>query len=498
MVHHEEKIMLFWPLKLKLRTLFLLALLGIGGWQGYQYLTTDTDQLVAIDQRTGEILWNRTIQKQRFYYPLIPLDRDRLLLTESLEIDGKSVCFWHELNQQSGVSIWRKSLKAMGLDGCPMPRTIGAAKDGVFYSFWQGKLWENKDPDQSDPQQAIIAMDFNRHKILWKAPLQLQGLPMKSQFRVEYDRRNSLVIRDSQIFAAGVFTGYDEAIRSARRKAGKGPSDEELINRTVLKAFDPTTGDVIWQKELNGEIRPGYSDVSSSRPSVDYNDSFIFSLDEREQEKKPDTFLLSFNMKTGKLEAKIPGQNIGDHLFFHQENFYAYEKYRQDLNLFSPSPQKHILATPPRKILVRVSPCNDASRVGVYQTKTLLLLCEAAKVADDDLVASHLIAIDDRTGKPKWQSYIPSSDSYDSLRSLGPMTNVGGEKLFLGSASRNPKSQKVIDQLQAIATEDGKSLWRLPIYTFTRPVASGDRLLVMAKLPRWQTLPFTRPKPLKP
>lgn len=489
--------MRLWPLKF--RTLLLLALMGSSGWYGYQYLTTDVDQLMAIDQLTGEILWNRSFKEQEVNHPLIPLDRDRLLLTESLEIDGDYVCFWNEINQQSGAIIWRKSLKELGLDGCPMRRTISVAKDGRFYSFWQGKLWENaKDRDLADPQQAIVAMDFNRHEILWKSPLQSQDLPMRSQLRVREDDRNSLVIRDSQIFAAGVFSGYDEAIRTARQKAGKDPSDEELIDRTVLKAFNPTTGDVIWRKELNGELSLSYSEVSSNKPSADYNDSFIFSLDKRTQAKRLDAFLLSFNMKTGKLEAEIPRSQMGDYLFFRQDNFYIYEKYRQDLHLFSSSPQKNILETPPRKISIRVSPCDDEFRTGVYQTKTLLLLCKAAKVADDDLVASHLIAIDDRTGKPKWQSYIPSSASYDSLWALRLMTNASGEKLFLRSASRDPKSQKVIDQLQAIATEDGKLLWRLPIDVFMRPSVSVDRVFVMATLPRWQTFPFTRPKPVKP
>jgi outer membrane protein assembly factor BamB len=489
--------MRFWPLRF--RTLLLLALLGVGGWQGYQYLTADVKQLIAIDQRTGAILWNRPIQKQRFDYPLIPLDDSRLLVTESFEMDGKYVCFWHELNQQSGASIWRKSLKEIGLDGCPMPDTIGAVKDGVLYSFWQGRLWEDpKGGDFANSQQAIVAMNFNRHEILWKSLFQSQNLPMKSQFRIEYDRRNSLVIRDSQIFAAGVFKGYDETIRTARQKAGKDPSDEEIITRTVLKALNPTTGSAIWQKELNGGINPGYSDVSSSKPSVDYNDSFIFSLDEEKQGKRLDTFLLSFSMKTGKLEVKIPGQGTGDYLFLHQGNLYSYDKYQKNLNLFSSSLQKNILANPPRKISVGVSPCDNQFTAGVYQTKTLLLLCKATKVADNDLVASHLIAIDDRTGKAKWQSYIPTDSSYDPFESLAVMTNTSGEMLFLRSTFRDPKSQKVINQLQAIATENGRPLWRLPIFVRSRPVASGDRLLVMATLPRWQTFPFTRPKLLKP
>jgi outer membrane protein assembly factor BamB len=490
--------MRFWPVKF--RTVVVLGLLGLGGWQAHGYLTAPQDQLVAIDTKSGQILWNRPLPEDRQDYPPIVLSSDRLLVTDFLKVDGKTICFWSELSQQSGDVLWRKSLKEMGLDGCPLSETLGVAQEGQFYTFWEGQLWQ--DPEAGSEswrlQQAIVAMDFNNHKVRWISPLQSQKLPMKSQLRLGmYSSQNDvLVVRSNQIFAGMALSWQTGQLREDGKQAG-ADKDQEI--KTMLTAFKPETGSLIWQEKLDGAIPSGYLGGYRSVASIDYNNSFIFYLAENYEATWRGS-LRSYDMRTGKLEATAqkPYTNT---LFQHKGNIYYSERIDQKANNFTALPGNRILDRPILKILVQHPSCPTYSEFPVYPSKNhLLSLCRLDKVAYNDPLSYTLFAVDERTGNQQWQLHIPHDEDYSSWRSRQSniVMNDAGERLFLPTAFRDSKSKKITRQIQAIATEDGKQEWRLPIYPLIKPVLSGDRLFVITRLPRWQTLPMTRPRPVKP
>jgi outer membrane protein assembly factor BamB len=462
----------FWPIKF--RTVFLLALVGVGVWQAHKYLTATQDQLVAIDAKTGEILWNRSLQNEKPYYPPIPLSADRLLMTDSLEVNGKRTCFWSELNQQTGDVMWRKNLKELGLDGCPIYHRPGVAQDGQFYTFWEGRLWEGAKPGPELLQQAIVAMDFNNHQLRWVSPLQLKNMPMASQLKLAAYAEATLILRPSQIFAAITLVGNKE--------------DEARIE---LKALKPETGNVIWQKQVEGHIGGGYADQYRVSALLAYNSSFIFAL----RDKKWSSVLSSYDMRTGKLESSHQ-EKYGDYIFQHKNEIYGYDTFSgNEIKKFSPDGGKYISSKLSALIPIDDPSCPNHFGFAIYPSKSNLVgLCRLNKVSYDDPESYRLFAVDDRTGKQQWQSHIVNDE--DSLQP-NTITDASGDRVFLSTNFKQPKSQKIIYQLQSIMTKNGKPEWRLSIDVLKKPALSGDRLFVITRLPRWQTLPITRPKPLR-
>jgi outer membrane protein assembly factor BamB len=453
--------MRFWPVRFRFVALF--AFLGVGLWLSRGYWTEPQDQLVAIDAKTGEILWNRAWKGgwERVFkeYPLIALSGDRLLVTEY----GEKGCLWNELNQRSGELIWRKSLKELGLDGCPMPGRHGVAQDGQFYTFWQGRLWEDAKSQGDDRyQQAVVAMDFNNHKVRWVSPLQSQNLPMASQFRLSYPRvEGALVIRSSQIFAA-----------------------MNLIdNRTIeteFRALRPESGIKLWQKRLKGRI--SWTSGGSNMHFIDYKSSAIFHW----QEPKGSSYWSSYDMETGELEASFNHIDSGQ-MERNNDSIYMRVDW-EDAKKYAPIPGKHILNDLVPKVSIKHPLCSDD--FSMYPSKNHFIgFCRVDKVAYNDLQSSQLFAVDDKTGKQKWQLYVPSYNP-------NIVVTDDGERLFLPTAFRDAKS--LTPQLQSITTEDGKQGWRLPIVPLMKPVISGDRLFVTTRLPRWRTWALTRPRPSKP
>jgi outer membrane protein assembly factor BamB len=477
--------MRFWPVRFRFVVLF--AFLGVGLWLSRGYWTEPQDQLVAIDAKTGEILWNRqwSTPKQILWnrrwvplkdYPPVVLSGDRLLVTEYEEKGG---CFWNELNQQSGELIWRKSLKELGLDGCPIPDILGVAQDGQFYTFWEGRLWEDaKFEETTLPQQAIVAMDFNNHKVRWVSPLQSQYLPIFSQLRLSDSRgEGALVIRSSQIFAA-------------MNLVGKTTIEAE----TEFRALQPESGIKLWQKRLKGRIGGGSGD--SNMNFIDYKSSAIF----RWEGRKGDDSWNIYDMETGELEVKnIEGGRIKRH-----SDDYIYNIFKGDYNIsngeafrYLPFPRRHTLNDLIPKVSVKHPLCNSysSSSISIYPSKSHFLgFCEVEQVIYNDPKANQLFAVDDQTGKQKWQLYVPSYNNYHDRKMV--VVSDDGEHLFLPMAFRDSKS--LTPHLQSITTEDGKQVWRLPIVPLMKPVISGDRLFVTTRLPRWRTSVITRPRPFKP
>jgi outer membrane protein assembly factor BamB len=492
--------MRFRPVKFK--TLFLLAVIGFGGWQTHQYLAATEDHLVAIDTKTGQILWNRRLSKQnvRFdeeYYPLIPLSSDRLLLTDFLEDtnfiqfltggrpDKKTACFWSELDQASGELVWRKSLKEMGLDGCPISYTNGVAQDGQLYTFWKGRLWDVPDAikrDDEQLQQAIVAMDFKNHQVRWVSPIQSQKLPMQYQRRLDAGGHHVLAIRSNQIFAGMEFDNAEYADEA--RKSINVP-----YSGMVLKGLDIATGNVIWRQNLGGR----------SYARLNYNDSFVFSKFSHRDPRSDLQLLSSHNMETGKLEAVSQEVNV-EYLFQYKGDIYTGIDANA-IQKFVPRPGKHILDSPPIKLPIQPRSC---SRRTLYPSQNHLLgLCKITSITYDDPESYQLFALDDRTGKQQWQLHIPSDsrffESGTPRRSIQPQISVdtSGKRLFLPTVFQDPKSRHMVAQIQSITIDDGQPEWRLPIELLEQPVVSSDRLFVITRLPHWQTWPITRPKPLK-
>jgi outer membrane protein assembly factor BamB len=473
--------MRFWSVKF--RTIALLLLLWVGGWQAHQYLTANEDQLVAIDTETGEILWNRPISEQSRdnNYPLIPLSHDRLLLTDFLKVNDfssfgklehKTVCFWSELDQRSGAILWRKSLKEMGLDGCPFSYAKAVAQDQQLYTFWEGRLWdvpEAKADDRWQLQQAIVAVDLKNHQVRWVSPLQSPKLPMKQQPRLAYVHDNSLlIVRARKIVAGIVLHAPQEPLRA------------------VLKGFDRTTGSVVWQQQLS----------NYARPRLHYNDSLIFSNFSDSPSSRNLQLLRSYDLETGKLEATSQELDI-DVPFQFKGSLYTGAS-TTSIQKFAPQPGTHILNSPLRNLPITPRSCIGTT---VYPSQNHLLgLCMVNPVSYRDPESYQLFALDDQTGEQKWQMHISShyrflDSGFSHRMTLG---DTLGKQLFIPTVFQAAKSQKMIDQIQSITTQDGKQKWRLPIDISEQPVVSGDRLFVIARLPRWQTFSMTRPKPLKP
>jgi outer membrane protein assembly factor BamB len=475
--------MRFWPLKF--RTIILLVLLGMGGWQTYQYLIGTDKQLVAIDTETGEILWNRPIPEQSRDndYPLIPLSGDRLLLTDFLKVDDsssfwksgkrghKTVCFWSELDQRSGAVLWRKSLKEMGLDGCPFAYAKAVVQDQQIYTFWEGRLWDVPDAREDDRwqmQQAIVAMDLKDHRVRWISPLQSQKLPMQQQPRLAYVHDSSLLI-----------------VRSGKIIAGIGLDAPEEPLRSVLKGLDMTTGSVVWQQKLS----------DYSRPILEHNGSLIFSNFSDSPSSRNLQILRSHNLETGKLEATSQALDIDDPFQF-KGNLYTGTS-TTSVQKFAPKSGTHILNSPLLNLPITPRSCIGTT---VYPSQNHLLgLCMVNPVSYRDPESYQLFALDDQTGEQKWQLHISSRDRFLDSGFSHRMTigDTLGKQLFIPTVFQAAKSQEMIDQIQSITTQDGKQKWRLPIDMSEQPVVSGDRLFVIARLPRWQTFPMTRPKPMK-
>jgi outer membrane protein assembly factor BamB len=466
--------MRFWPVKFRFVALF--AFLGVGLWLSRGYWTEPQDQLVAIDAKTGQILWNRPLPKRHQGYPPIVLSGDRLLVTEN----GENGCFWNELNQRSGELIWRKSLKELGLDGCPRSDMLGVAQDGQFYTFWQGRLWDDAKFEKTTPypqaspfQQAIVAMDFNNHKVRWVSPLQSKHSPMPSQFRLsDSDGQGALIIRSNQIFAAMNL-------------------DDDRTIETELRALRPESGITLWQKRLKGKIGKGFG--SSNINLIDYKSSAIFYW----EEWKGDSYWSSYDTGTGELEAsfeKIEGGQITRH----SDRIYNMMSFGEEAIMYLPIPGKHILNDLTPKVSVKHPWCNfpSSSSMSIYPSKSHFIgFCEANQVVYNDPKSNQLFAVDDQTGKQKWQLHVPSDDMYYHPNHEIVVVSDDGEHLFLPMAFRDSKS--LTPHLQSITTEDGKQVWRLPINPM-KPVISGDRLFVKTRLPRWRTWTLTRPRPLKP
>jgi hypothetical protein len=482
--------MRFWPVKF--RTIVLLAVLGIGGWQTHQYLTGTEDRLVAIDTKTGEILWNRPLSKQsprsgiNGYYPLIPLSSDRLLLTDYLQVndftnfwkhgkpDRKTVCYWNELDQQTGRIIWRKSLKGIGLDGCPATYENGVVQDQQLYTFWEGRLWddpEDKEDEDRELQQAIVAMDFKNHQIRWISPLQSQQIPMKHQSALARIDGNVLVIRSNQIVAGTRFIDPAKPISA------------------VLKGLNIINGSVLWQQKLNDYERSYFG----------YDASLIASHFTNSSPGRNLQIVRSHNLDTGKLEASSQAVNIHD-LFQHKGNIYT-GIVENSIQKFVPQPGKHILDSPPVKIPLQPRSCIKKT---IYPAQNHLIgLCEVNRVIYSDPESYQLFALDDQTGEQRWKLHITSNSGLLDFRPNGHMwfkmaVDAAGQQLFMPTVLQDAKSRQMIDHIQSIQLNEGKQAWRLPIRMLGQPIVSGDRLFVIAHLPRWQTLPMTYPKPLKP
>jgi outer membrane protein assembly factor BamB len=244
-----------------LRILLLLGILSPVLLQIYHYFDGyfrgNQRQLMAIDAATGVVKWRANVpdDDDKFYGEPVILSRDRVLVTQFPY--GRGECAWIEFDRHSGRIVWRKSLKELGLDGCPAPYIAPVAQDGKLYTFWRKSI---NDGERSE--QAIVAMDFTTHQVLWTSPIQ-------GRWHDSFSNKQ-LMLADGKLIA--------------------GISDGNID----LEALNPQTGNVIWQVDLDGALSPyGRSQWTSHGKSV------VFPLwPEKSKER-----WLSYSTETGKLIA---------------------------------------------------------------------------------------------------------------------------------------------------------------------------------------------------
>jgi outer membrane protein assembly factor BamB len=417
------------------RTLKILLLLGILGpvlWIAYPrintYLENRQSQLLAVDAATGQVKWRASLPDatgDKFHATPIALSRDRILVTQFARGGvGGSECTWIELDRTSGRTVWRQDFPALGLGGCPAPYIAPVAQDGKLYTFWRNSI---NDGERSE--QGILAMDFATHKILWNVPISLRWR--------EDSREKALVLTDGKLIA--------------------GISDEYQKEKGIdLKAFNPQTGDVMWQASQSGSL-------DSYRQLISHSKSLIFLVDGLGLSSQ----WVSHSIDTGKPisvytnDAKPkPSQWISETLL-KGDQLYALKVSGQSPKVVSHSLAK-MKATDGTFTLENQSPNLSTDDVcpglsDLYAAKRVFLALCKKKGSEEQVVA-----LDDQTYKPKWRVQV--AGSYSKI-----VADSAGERAFIASR----------DQIRAIDLSNGQVLWSLPKAYGSQPMLNGDTLYVI-------------------
>jgi outer membrane protein assembly factor BamB len=432
-----------------LRILLLLGILSPVILQIYHYFDGyfggNQSQLMAIDAATGVVKWRANVpddDNNKFYGEPVILSRDRVLVTQFPY--GRGECAWIEFDRQSGKVVWRKSLKELGLDGCPAPYIDPVAQDGKLYTFWRKSI---NDGERSE--QAIVAMDFTTHQVLWTSPIQMRWRDGSGE--------KQLMLADGKLIA--------------------GISDDKQLEKGIdLKALNLQTGNVIWQSYLDGTLSTNYrrSRWTSHGKSVIFRLLPIFQRSLRQYEEQ----WLSYSMETGKPIATYTYvyQSQGDQeilrIFPKDDQLYILEKGKVSEKVDSLSVAKMEI-TEGRFVFVDRSPnllmdktCPDLE--DVYSANGVFLALCRREVSGRSV--KEVVGLDAQTYKPRWQlqsDYSPADIVVDVL----------GDRVFI-------EDRSAVRQTSAVTIKDGKVLWSLPISYIEKSVIDGDTLFVLADVSR--------------
>jgi outer membrane protein assembly factor BamB len=436
------------------RILKILLLLGIlspvlGQIYNYceAYFRGSQRQLMAIDAATGAVKWRANVPDDdyKFYSEPVILSRDRILVTQFP--DGRGECAWIEFDRHSGRIVWRKSLKELGLDGCPAPYIAPVAQDGKLYTFWRKSI---NDGERSE--QAIVAMDFTTHQVLWTSPIQMRWR--------DGSGAKQLMLADGKLIA--------------------GISDDKQLEKGIdLKALNLQTGNVIWQSYLDGTLSSNYRSRSrwiNQGKSVIFRLSPIFQRSLQQNEER----WLSYSTETGKPMATYThaypssrSQKIFQ-IFPKDDQLYALGKSEVSTKVYSLLVAKmettdgEIVLADQLPNLLTDRTCPDLEDVYVANS-VFIALCdrEVAGKRGEKKRIREVMALDAQTYKPRWQ--IASAGI-----SLDIVVDVSGDRMFIDD-------QNEVRKTSAVTIKDGKVLWSLPISYTEKPVIDGDNLFVLAE-----------------
>jgi outer membrane protein assembly factor BamB len=422
----------------------LLGLLSILSWQVYphikHYLEADVPQLLAIDTATGRVKWQSSFPDatDRFQTAPVALSPDRILVTQFARASAGAsggACEWVEFDRSSGRVVWRKRLQELGLDSCPAPYIPPVAQDGKLYTFWRKSINYGE-----RSEQGILAMDFTTHRILW-------NMPIPQRWRDD-SHEKALILADGKLIA-----GVSD---SAQKAAG-----------TDLTALNPQTGAVLWQAHHEGAL----SYHSSQGQLSNYDKSLIFLA---KQEKSGDQWV-SHSLETGRPIA-IQSTSFkwiwkilpkGNQIYVLGEHDNRQNVRDFSITNFQIADGKFSWVNQP----INVSPSNCSGLLDFDAVKRLFLVtCQGA-----------VIALDDQTYQAKWQV---QSDRY----SVNMLVETAGDRLFIITH----------DRISAVASSDGRVLWRLPAFNISYSKIEGDILLVIARIPRKALWNINQLKPSKP
>lgn len=409
-----------------LKILLLLAILTPVLWITYhRYIKRPQNQLVAIDTATGQVKWRSSFpdDDDKFYSAPIALSKDRMLVTQfPIERDEKGQCAWIEFERHSGRVVWRKSLKELGLDGCPAPYITPVAQDGKLYTFWRKSI---NDGERSE--QSIVAMDFTTHQVQWTSPIQMRWRDDSHQ--------KALILTDGKLIA-GI---------SDWKQSKKG---------TDLKALNLQTGDTVWQAQVNGPM----SSTVDKGQLINHDKSLIFLTGRGLKGNQ----WFTHSTDTGKLIAtqSSPFKETwkilpkGDQLYTLGKTDGLQTVGRLSIAKMKVADGKFILENrSPSAVADLCQNFRDASSIN----QSLFVLC-----------GEEIIALDDQTYKPKWQ--VQFDLSFPNI-----VVDPSGDRLFIND--RN--------QIRAIDSTDGKVQWNLSTSTYTssKLTIDGDRLFVVTSSP---------------
>jgi outer membrane protein assembly factor BamB len=433
------------------RTLKILLLLGVFSpllWQGYgrlnRYLEDAETQLFAIDIPTGQVKWRTTLPnaQDRFYSAPILLSSDRILITQfPYRSAVNRQCSWIEFDRQSGKIIENYDAKKLGLPGCPAPRIPPVAQDGKLYTFWRNSINEGE-----RSEQGIAAIDFKTRQIQWNLPIQLRWRDASSE--------KTLVMADGKLIA--------------------GISDDNQSQYgTLIKALDPTTGNLLWQAQHDGHL--GYlSSTFNPNQFVLYDKSIIFWTNAKLKRR-----WLGHHLDTGKPtavyadNAQPSSQNISE-IFQKDGQLYAVTEREESPKVISRSITQIKLAKGVFA-LERSSPNLSVDSIcpklsNLYPIRQAVI----ASCEQNDINKNFVVAIDSKTYKPKWRIALGSLSEV--------ISNPTSDRTFIVNSN----------EIQAVSNDDGKVQWSL--YGTARGVTiEDDTLFVAIYVPRknlWNFNPF--------